>query len=273
MRILSFSEFVGEATVFEDNKAHYKDVKDLDVERPRMAPAPKTDGMTTTTGTGYFKLYIQDEASHVMIDKYGYERGLKNWEGSIGAGSRGGAMYQGAAKIANEKYKMLSELDELSSYGHDYFKESYFSIWKRWKKHTTGKDTPDVTKAEAKKEDEAHAAPKATKAVSPAKPLSGKAKDDAFWEGTKNVTYTDKDTDRIEGIYTRSNGDKDKMMAMARQMAKSIDGWRKAMQRGRAAENENYHDLADVFFARAKELYGVRESEIFDTEDEGTEVL
>ena len=45
-----------------------------------------------------------------------------------------------------------------------------------------------------------------------------------------------------------------KMVALATQMANSITDADKAMRRGNAAEDENYHDLAAIFFDRAKEL-------------------
>lgn len=36
-----------------------KVVKDLDEVRPRMAPAPKTDGMMASQGSKYFDLYLR----------------------------------------------------------------------------------------------------------------------------------------------------------------------------------------------------------------------
>lgn len=106
-------------------------IKDVDEVRPRMAPAPKTDGMMASQGSKYFDLYLQDEASYVCVDKYGYTKGIANWEWMINQSS--GAMFAATAKIANEKYKMLKDLGELDGYGKDYFKRSYFDIWKEWK--------------------------------------------------------------------------------------------------------------------------------------------
>ena len=240
--LFNFSDFLTESTtITASDRKHYAGVKDLDVERPRMAPAPKTDGLNASRGSSYFDLYLQDEASHVMIDKYGLERGKNNWEGTIDQG--GGVMFAASAKIANEKYKMLTDLDELSDYGHDYFKESYFSIWKRWKKKTTGKDTPDTVKKAEVKKAEPVAAPAAKV------PSKAKVKDEELPNG-----FEDKDVMRIQGIIERARGNDGKELALARQMALSIDSVKKAAARGRAADDVNAHDIADIFYARAKEL-------------------
>jgi hypothetical protein len=109
-------------------------IKDVDEVRPRMAPAPKTDGMMASQGSKYFDLYLQDEASYVCVDKYGYVKGIANWEWMINQSS--GAMFAATAKIANEKYKMLRDLGLLEDYGKDYFKRSYYDLWKEWRETT-----------------------------------------------------------------------------------------------------------------------------------------
>lgn len=71
------------------DRNHYKHIKDLDTVRPRYSPTPKAP-----KGCGRaFGLYLQDQASHVMCDKYGLEKGHAMWENSIGGGPRGGAMF------------------------------------------------------------------------------------------------------------------------------------------------------------------------------------
>jgi hypothetical protein len=119
-----------------DKERYARIVKDIDDVRPRMAPAPKTDGMMASQGSKFFELYLQDEASYVCVDKYGYDKGIKNWEWMLNQSS--GAMFAATAKIANEKYKMLKDLGILDSYGKDggernYFERSYFDLWKEWK--------------------------------------------------------------------------------------------------------------------------------------------
>jgi hypothetical protein len=126
----------------EDDRSHYSHIKDLDEPRPRMVPAPKPEFSIKSAGAKHWDLYLQDQASDVIIDKYGLERGLKNWDYLIG---QGGAMFAASAQIASEKMQMLKDLGELDSYGtDDYFKRSYFDIWKEWKAMKTGKPVPPV---------------------------------------------------------------------------------------------------------------------------------
>lgn len=76
--------------------------------------------------------------------------------------------------------------------------------------------------------------------------------------------YEAKDLTRIEALvtkgYKKHPADEDaaneKMEALARQMAKSIQKADKAGRRGRAAEEINYHTIAAIFFARCDELNG-----------------
>ena len=217
--IKSFIQFINESS-------DYEHVKDTEVERPRLTPTPKTDGMMASRGSSYFDLYLQDQASDVMVDKVGYERGVKNWEYTLG---QGGAMFASAAKIANEKYTMLKDLGQLDSYGNDYFKRSYYDIWKEWKDFKSGK-----------------------KPVTISKPVSSKPT--VKKEPKRSGSYSEKDTMRIHGIIHRANGNVSKETALAQQMANSIDNPEKAMARGYAAESENYHNLAEIFFKRGEEL-------------------
>lgn len=118
----------------ESDKDHYKHIKDIDEPRPRYVPTPKPSAsMMASEGSKYFNLYLQDQASDVFIDKYGYDRGLQNWNYMLDQSS--GAMFAASSKIANEKLQMLRDLDILQEYGKDYFKESYFKLWKEWKEY------------------------------------------------------------------------------------------------------------------------------------------
>lgn len=151
-----------EAFLNEDDadKARYaRVVKDLDEVRPRMAPAPKPEGMMASQATKYFDLYLQDQASYVTCDKYGYAKGIANWEWMID--QSGGAMFAATAKIANEKLQMLKDLGELEKYGKDYFARSYFDIWKDWKEFKKSGKAPvkegqEVAVADMKSEAESH---------------------------------------------------------------------------------------------------------------------
>ena len=63
-----------------------------------------------------------------------------------------------------------------------------------------------------------------------------------------------KDRGRIEDMVKRANGNEAKLLQMAQRMAKTIKDGFKALRRGLAAEDENYHEIAKIFFDRADEL-------------------
>jgi len=63
-----------------------------------------------------------------------------------------------------------------------------------------------------------------------------------------------KDRGRIEDMVKRADGNETKLLQMATRMAKSIKDGFKALRRGLAAEDENYHAIAKIFFDRAKAL-------------------
>jgi hypothetical protein len=73
---------------------------------------------------------------------------------------------------------------------------------------------------------------------------------------------TSKDYQRIEDIYNKAMkkySDQEDikywMRKLAIRMARTIAYADKAYRRARAAEDDNYHDLADIFFDRARELW------------------
>ena len=72
--------------------------------------------------------------------------------------------------------------------------------------------------------------------------------------GDKELAPESKDTKRIDDLAEKSKYDADKMQQFARNMAKAITDAAKAYRRGRAAENENYHDLADIFYDRSEAI-------------------
>ncbi len=113
------------------DRNHYRHIQDLDVARPRYSPTPKA-----SKGCGRsFGLYLQDEASDVMIDKYGLEKGHELWKKSIDAGPRGGAMFAMSQTVTDEKKKMCDDLNIHISY----FDRSYLSVWKEWTDKGFGK--------------------------------------------------------------------------------------------------------------------------------------
>ena len=63
----------------------------------------------------------------------------------------------------------------------------------------------------------------------------------------------EKDIKRIEDMASKSKDD-EHMISLAKTMAGRITNYDKAYNRGLAAEDQNYHDVAKVFFDRAEEL-------------------
>ena len=66
--------------------------------------------------------------------------------------------------------------------------------------------------------------------------------------------FTSKDTNRILDIIDKANGDRNQENRLATSMANKIKDADKALARGLAAEDNNYHNVAEIFFAREKEL-------------------
>jgi len=113
------------------DRNHYRNIKDLDIVRPRYSPTPKAP-----KGCGRaFGLYLQDEASSIMVDKYGLEKGHAMWENSIGGGPRGGAMFAMSQTVTDEKEQMCRDL----RIDIGYFDRSYLSLWQEWIKAGFGK--------------------------------------------------------------------------------------------------------------------------------------
>ena len=75
-------------------------------------------------------LYIQDDMRNILIDKYGKERGERNFNGILNAPSHG-AFYQYGTQIAAEKAGLLRDL-KIDYDSSDYFQYSYYSLWKEW---------------------------------------------------------------------------------------------------------------------------------------------
>lgn len=67
--------------------------------------------------------------------------------------------------------------------------------------------------------------------------------------------FKKKDEDRVHALVNKANDDRSKEIALARRMAKSITGYAKAFQRYMAAETWNYHDVAEIFYDRAYDIF------------------
>ena len=75
-----------------------------------------------------------------------------------------------------------------------------------------------------------------------------------FFEA-KNYTTADrkKDVRRIEDMQAKAKDD-NHLLRLAATMAARITNYEKAYNRGLAAEEANLHEVAEIFFERAREL-------------------
>lgn len=67
------------------------------------------------------------------------------------------------------------------------------------------------------------------------------------------IEFDKKDEKRINDMVQKAKDD-NHLLRLANQMANSIKDHDKAMRRGRAAEDQNFHDVAAIFFNRAQKL-------------------
>lgn len=179
-------------------------------------------------------LYIQDEMSSMLIDKYGKERGERNFEGILNA-PRSGAFFQYGTQIASEKAWLLSTLGIKYDAG-DYFQYSYYDLWKEWMKRNGN----PVKIAEPVVPQPAAIVPEPEPIVppEPVKPTR-----------ISTISPEPKDMTRVAALAQKPNS-----LRMAQVMADKITDAQKAYRRGLAAEHDNQHDMADIFFNRAKDL-------------------
>lgn len=72
-------------------------------------------------------------------------------------------------------------------------------------------------------------------------------------EKTTSLNPEPKDYKRIEDMVNKSKDDKH-LLALAQNMANKITDYSKAIRRAKAAEDENYHEVAKIFYERAADL-------------------
>lgn len=221
-----------------------KSLNEAEVARPARMARPDITGMTKNANAYWSHLYIQDEARSIFQDKYGKERGEKMWEGSINS-NYAGAMYQAVTNIVMEKAKMLQELGEAR--GGDYFEKPYLDVWSRW---MTMQNRPIPSPKVA-----APVVPQAAPTIQKA-PVAPQQPNNILKSAPASQTssFDSKDEMRISDIIKKAAGDRSKSARLAQVMASKITDIAKAVRRGNAAESENYHDLASIFFKRAYEL-------------------
>lgn len=237
----------GDETESEDDNTiltEYKTTAD-DSPRPSRMARPDIQGMTKNAKAYWDHLYIQDEAEDILQDKYGNAKGSQYFQGLLNAPKFGG-FYQAVTQIVMEKFKMYTDLGEQPP--RNYFDESWFSVWKRW---MAAKGKPYTAKEE----------PKVTPKKEPKKPLSAIVNDksipsikDLPKQKPAPTGYDAKDEKRIQDIMTYSKGSMSKALQLAQVMANKITDYDKCIRRANAAEADNYHNIANVFYKRALQL-------------------
>ena len=228
-----------------------KALDDIDERRPnRMKRPPKADyNPWNGRGGEQGMVYIQDEAEEVMQDKYGRDRGTRNWEASIGHGARGGAMFKMADDVMKEKQFLFDELGLTPSSYWDY---SYFDMWKKWmnkigKPYKIDSDADVQAKKDAKEqaEKEAKRLAKEKKQQEAKEKLTTELNNIRDKYSSLNLdkfTPDAKDRKRIEDLI---NNNRSTSSTLANKMANAIKNRSKAIKRGLAGL-EYYENLTDV---------------------------
>lgn len=228
----------------------------------------RTNIYIVNTSGGQFHsggIYIQDDLNDMLIDKYGKENGDKSFEYALDLPSHG-AFYQIGMKIAAEKSIMVMFLQkDLEKYIENnkhlkytkfsilenYNEVSYFWLWKQMMKKL-GKDvdksiqTGHNKKAvlDAKKAAAEKAKQDALLAAQQAKQDKKNADEAELRKVLANIKVTQKDVDRINSMVNKPGSNK----YLASLMVDTIKDNTKLLQRGKAAEEAGYNDIADVFY-------------------------
>jgi hypothetical protein len=271
-----------------------KALEDIDERRPnRMKRPQQSYNAWSGRGGDQYSVYIQDEAEEVMQDKYGRERGTKNWEASIGHGARGGAMFKMADDVMKEKQFLF---DELGLSPRSYWDYSYFALWKIWmdKIGQPYKIDSDAD-VQAKKDAKEQAEQEAQRLAKDKQSQDNKNKLTTELNNIRNkyvILNLDKyspdakDKQRIKDLILSRRSDES---TLANKMARSITNRVKAIKRGLAAI-EYFEKLTDVqsftyitagnvikpFFDKAltlKESYAINEGQFsWFTQDTKTQI-
>ena len=228
-----------------------KALEDIDERRPNRMKRPTLSDYNPWNGRGGdpYSVYIQDEAEAVMQDKYGRERGTRNWEASIGHGARGGAMFKMADNVMKEKQFLFKELNLMPKSYWDY---SYFALWKMWmdkigQPYKIDSDADVQAKKDAKEqaEQEAKRLAKDKQLQDNKNKLTTKLNNIRDKYSALNLdkfTPDAKDRKRIEDLI---NNNRSTSSTLANKMARSITNKVKAIKRGLAAI-EYYENLTDI---------------------------
>lgn len=97
--------------------------------RPTRMEKPDTSrqGSYSSCWPGF---YIGDQLRNILVDKYGLERGEKNFD-DLFTGRNNNSIYTVCGNIMKEKYKMLQDMGE-DPRSMDYWDCAYFPLWQTW---------------------------------------------------------------------------------------------------------------------------------------------
>lgn len=233
---------------------------DLEPRPNRMKKPPEINGVSTNPTSYFPDLYIQDEMRHMLIDKYGKDKGEKSFDGLIDAmSSRPGAFFQQGGIIAAEKAWLIENTGKPQGPGrHDYWKYSYYEMWKEWMV-SIGQNiniaTP-VTSTPVTRQEPVRTATPTPVAQQPGNDIStriSRAFDALTGKGASNVEKS-KSRVRIENIINGNNP-----LGAARKMVGATGEVYKLVQRAYYAQEAGNNDIAKMFWDKAVSL-GVRES-------------
>lgn len=239
-----------------------KALEDIDERRPNRMKRPSQANYNGWSGRGGEQgmVYIQDEAEEVMQDKYGRERGTRNWEASIGHGARGGAMFKMSDDVMKEKQFLFDELDLTPRSYWDY---SYFALWKMWmdkisQPYKVDSDEDVQAKKDAKEqaEREAKRLAKDKQQQDNKNKLVNKISDIRNKYSSLNLDkYSPdaKDKQRIQDLMASNRSDS---RTLANKMSNSIKNKVKAIKRGLAALEyfENVTNISVYTYITAEEV-------------------
>lgn len=247
-------------------------IKPIDSEpRPnRMKKPPMMTGVSTNPTSYFPELYIQDEMRHMLIDKYGRERGEKTFDGLIDTmSSRPGAFFAQGGELAAEKAGLISALGKQTN--HDYWQYSYYELWKEWMASinqpvniaTPTVQTPTLptppapTNAQPVRTGTGHPTTDINASIVRAfRALTGKG--ESAVEKTKSRI-------RVENLVNGNNA-----LALARKMVNATNEVYKLVQRAYYASEMGANDIAKMFWDKAVSM-GVRES--VDGNFEGLDIV
>jgi hypothetical protein len=220
--------------------------------RPNRMKKPPVAGIATNPTSFFRHLYIQDEMLHMLIDKYGKERGERTFDGLLNARQHG-AFFQQGGIIADEKAGLIRALGKPTN--HDYWQYSYYELWKEWMQreghpiNVPGQSVPAAVSTPPP-------TPKETPAPAPAPTVSTGEQIRREYNRLGGSSHREdlKSKQRVMDIIRKANGSESRARDLADRMANTIGQKAKAVQRAFWSQEFGEFALADIFWSKAQSL-------------------